>query len=132
MASYLILRASSVLTLNPDQPLAEAVVVSHTDGTVVAVGSLIELQSAYPEVMVHELGDAVLAPHATSGTAVIHVGAPANFLELRVVPDVLDAHEFASTETVLGVWVSGQRLDDNPASETGGANPGTPTMRSEP
>ena len=62
MPEYLILRASSIITMDPKLPRAEAVVVNQTDGTIAAVGELTAMQSAYPEVEVRDLGDTVLMP----------------------------------------------------------------------
>ncbi|MDH6532823.1 putative amidohydrolase YtcJ [Aurantimicrobium minutum] len=62
MAADLIIKASSIITMDPAVPRAEAVAVDSAAGTIVAVGSLAEVQAANAGVSVQDLGDTVLMP----------------------------------------------------------------------
>ncbi len=62
MPADLILKASSIITMEPSSPRAEAVAVDTTAGTIVAVGSLADVQAAAPGVTVTDLGSTVLMP----------------------------------------------------------------------
>ncbi len=62
MSSRSILKASSVITMNPAQPRAEAVAVEVDSGSIVAVGSLAQCQAAAPGAPVEDLGSGVLMP----------------------------------------------------------------------
>jgi len=62
MATDLILKSSSVITMNNAQPRAEAVGVDTAAGTITAVGTLQEVQAAAPGVEVTDLGSDVLMP----------------------------------------------------------------------
>lgn len=62
MATDLILKASSVITMNDAQPRAEAIGVDTSTGTITAVGTLEEVQAAAPGVAVTDLGSETLMP----------------------------------------------------------------------
>ena len=62
MTANLILKASSIITMEPEQPRAQAVAVDTSTGEIVAVGTLAECQAAAPGVTVTDLGDTVLMP----------------------------------------------------------------------
>jgi predicted amidohydrolase YtcJ len=62
MATDLILKAASIITMDVDQPRAEAIAVDTSSGTITAVGSLGEVQAAAPGVPVTDLGTDVLMP----------------------------------------------------------------------
>ena len=62
MSADLILQASSIITMDPALPRAEAVAVDTTTGNIVAVGTLAEVQAAAPHATVSDLGDTVLMP----------------------------------------------------------------------
>lgn len=57
-----ILRAATVITMDAANPRAEAVAVDLETGTVIAVGSLAQCQSAAPKAQVSDLGDIALLP----------------------------------------------------------------------
>jgi predicted amidohydrolase YtcJ len=62
MAVDLIIKASSIITMDPNNPRAEAVAVDSTAGTIAGVGALADLQAANAGVAVKDLGDTVLMP----------------------------------------------------------------------
>lgn len=62
MAADLILKAASIITMEPSAPRAEAVAVDTESGSIVAVGSLADVQAAAPGVAVTDLGSTVLMP----------------------------------------------------------------------
>ena len=62
MSVDLILKASSIITMDPTQPRAQAVAVDTSTGAIIAVGSLTDVQAAAPGVTVTDLGDTVLMP----------------------------------------------------------------------
>ncbi len=62
MTAPTILAASSVITMNPAQPRAEAVVVDADSGTIVAVGSLADCRDRAPGATITDLGSQVLMP----------------------------------------------------------------------
>ncbi len=62
MSARRILTAASIITMNPGQPRAEAIVVDVDAGSIVAVGSLAECKAEAPEAPVEDLGSGVLMP----------------------------------------------------------------------
>ena len=62
MAADLIIKASSVITMDADRTRGEAIAIDTDDGTIVAVGSLGDCQEAAPDAKVEDLGDKVLMP----------------------------------------------------------------------
>jgi len=62
MGTRSILQAAAAITMNPDQPRAEAVALDADSGTIVAVGSLAQCRAAAPDAPVTDLGSAVLMP----------------------------------------------------------------------
>lgn len=62
MAVDLILKAQSIITMEPGQPRAQAVAVDSATGEIVAVGTLAECQAAAPGVAVTDLGNTILMP----------------------------------------------------------------------
>lgn len=62
MAVDLIIKASSIITMDPTNPRAEAVAVDSAAGTIAAVGSLADLQATNSGASVKDLGDTVLMP----------------------------------------------------------------------
>ncbi|CAA0120880.1 N-substituted formamide deformylase [Mycolicibacterium vanbaalenii] len=62
MGAHTILQAALVITMNPTQPRAEAVVVDAETGTLAAVGSLSQCRAYAPDAPVTDLGSAVLMP----------------------------------------------------------------------
>jgi len=58
----MILTASSIITMNPAQPRAQAVAVDADSGVIVAVGTLEECRAAAPAADEQDLGDGVLMP----------------------------------------------------------------------
>jgi predicted amidohydrolase YtcJ len=62
MSADLILTASSVITMDENNPRVNAVAVDTTSGTIVAAGSLADCQAAAPGVTPTDLGTAVLMP----------------------------------------------------------------------
>jgi predicted amidohydrolase YtcJ len=62
VAGDLIITASSVITMDPAAPFAEAVAVDTAAGTITAVGSVARCRAAAPGAGERHLGDAVLVP----------------------------------------------------------------------
>lgn len=62
MPADLVLKASSIITMDESHPRAEAVAVDTSTGAITAVGSLAEVQAAAPGVAVTDLGTTVLMP----------------------------------------------------------------------
>jgi predicted amidohydrolase YtcJ len=62
MSQVSILKAASVITMDPASPRAEAVAFDTQTGRINLVGSLSDCQSAYPDAAVADLGDTVLMP----------------------------------------------------------------------
>ena len=62
MPADLILKAQAVITMDEGSPRAEAVAVDTSAGTIVAVGSLSDVQSVVPGVTPTDLGNTVLMP----------------------------------------------------------------------
>ena len=62
MGATTILKAASVITMNPAQPRAEAVAVNAGSGTILEVGSLDQCRAAAPDAPVRDLGTQVLMP----------------------------------------------------------------------
>ncbi|MDQ5975495.1 MAG: hypothetical protein QG661_2704, partial [Actinomycetota bacterium] len=62
MTADLILKASTIITMDEAHPRAEAVAVDTAAGTIVAVGTLADVQAAAPGVPVTDLGATVLMP----------------------------------------------------------------------
>lgn len=62
MPADLILKASTIITMDDAAPHAEAVAVDTTSGTITAIGSLADIQAAAPGATVTDLGSTVLMP----------------------------------------------------------------------
>lgn len=62
MATDLIVKAKSIITMDESAPRAEAVAIDSATGTITGVGALADLQAANPGVAVKDLGDSVLLP----------------------------------------------------------------------
>ena len=62
MATDLILKASTIITMEDDLPRAEAMGIDTATGLITAVGSLADVQAAAPGVAVTDLGTDVLMP----------------------------------------------------------------------
>lgn len=62
MAANLILKASTIITMDETNPRAEAIAVDTTAGTITAVGTLADVQAVAPGVTVTDLGATVLMP----------------------------------------------------------------------
>lgn len=62
MTANVILKASSIITMDPSNPRAEAIAMDDSTGKIVAVGSVAQCQAAAPGVAVTDLGTTVLMP----------------------------------------------------------------------
>ena len=62
MPATVILKASSIITMDPSNPRAEAIAIDDSTGKIVAVGSVAECQAAAPGVALTDLGTTVLMP----------------------------------------------------------------------
>ena len=62
MAADLILKASTIVTMDEANPRAEAIAVDTTAGQITAIGSPADVQAAAPGVTVNDLGTTVLMP----------------------------------------------------------------------
>lgn len=60
MATDLILKASTIITMDEARPRARAVAVDTSTGRITAIGSLTEVQAGAPGVPVTDLGSTVL------------------------------------------------------------------------
>lgn len=58
----LVLKAKSIITMDPGRPRAEAVAVDRDTGCILAVGSLQDCRGAAPDAEVDDLADGVLMP----------------------------------------------------------------------
>lgn len=85
MTADLILKASSIITMEPASPRAEAVAADTLTGSIVAVGTLAECQAAAPGVELTDLGDTVLMPgfieaHSHPVLSGIYTQEPSNWI----------------------------------------------------
>jgi predicted amidohydrolase YtcJ len=62
MKTLAVISASTVITMNPDQPRVKAVAVDLSTGRITALGTVAECLTAAPNATHTELGDAVLMP----------------------------------------------------------------------
>ena len=62
MPSDVILKATSIITMEADTPRAEAIAFDSTSGVITAIGSLEDVQAATPGVLETDLGSTVLMP----------------------------------------------------------------------
>lgn len=62
MPANVILKASSIITMDPANPRAEAIAMDDSTGKIVAVGTVAECQAAAPGVAITDLGTTVLMP----------------------------------------------------------------------
>ncbi len=62
MSADLIIKAASIITMEPSTPRAQAVAVDTSSGAITAVGTLAEVQASAPGVAVTDLGTTVLMP----------------------------------------------------------------------
>lgn len=101
MSGVTILRASTIITMDPHKPRAEAVAVDTTAGTIVAVGTLAECQAAAPGVDPIELGATVLMPgfieaHSHPVLAGLYAEEPAHWISC--------SQGFATYADVQALW----------------------------
>lgn len=110
-----ILTAGTVITMDPEQPRAEAVAVS--GDRIVAVGTLAECQSAYPDAEVIDTGVAALLPgfiepHGHPVISGVATQAPARSIAPWDAPTWADVeHHFADAlaepDTSTPLWFAG-------------------------
>ena len=62
MSSSQIISAKSIITMNPDQPRAEAVAFDSETKKITAIGTLTQCQALVPDATVTDLSDTVLMP----------------------------------------------------------------------
>ena len=62
MAANVIVKASSIITMDESNPRAEAIAIDTSTGKIVAVGSLTDCQAAAPGAVLTDLGSTVLMP----------------------------------------------------------------------
>lgn len=62
MSANVILKASSIITMDPTNPRADAIAMDDSTGKIVAVGTVAECQAAAPGVAITDLGTTVLMP----------------------------------------------------------------------
>ncbi len=62
MATDLILKAATIITMDDDRPRARALAIDTATGRITAIGSVSEVQAAAPGVAVTDLGTTVLMP----------------------------------------------------------------------
>jgi predicted amidohydrolase YtcJ len=101
MAANVVLTATSIITMDPARPRAEAVAVDTATGEIVAVGTLAECQSAAPGATVTDLGDTVLMPgfieaHSHPAVSGLATEPPAHWISR--------AQGFATYDDVQKLW----------------------------
>lgn len=120
MSVDLIISASSVITMDPKNPRAEAVAIDSSTGTIAAVGALADLQSQFSGVAVKDLGSAVLMPglidaHSHPALGGLTTQAPAHWIAPYVgFPSYEDVTAFftkMNKETPAGVPLVFNGLD---------------------
>ncbi|MEG2386052.1 MAG: amidohydrolase [Aurantimicrobium sp.] len=120
MAVDLIIKASSIITMDPDNPRVEAVAVDSSTGLISAVGSYSELQEAHSDAQVHDLGKTVLTPglidpHSHPALSGLSTQSPAHWIAPYVgfptFDDVTAYFTKVNAETPAGVPVAFNGLD---------------------
>ena len=120
MAVDLIIKASSIITMDPHNPRAEAVAVDTVAGTIAAVGAFSDLQSANPSADVKDLGKTVLTPglidpHSHPALSGLSTQSPAHWIAPYVgfptFDDVTAYFTKVNAETPAGVPVAFNGLD---------------------
>lgn len=120
MAVDLIIKASSIITMDPHNPRAEAVAVDTAAGTIAAVGAFSDLQSANPSADVKDLGKTVLTPglidpHSHPALSGLSTQSPAHWIAPYVgfptFDDVTAYFTKVNAETPAGVPVAFNGLD---------------------
>ena len=120
MAVDLIIKASSIITMDSRNPRAEAVAVDTTAGTIAAVGAFSDLQSANPSADVKDLGSTVLTPglidpHSHPALSGLSTQSPAHWIAPYVgfptFDDVTAYFTKVNAETPAGVPVAFNGLD---------------------
>lgn len=120
MAVDLIIKASSIITMDPHNPRAEAVAVDTVAGTIAAVGAFSDIQSANPSADVKDLGKTVLTPglidpHSHPALSGLSTQSPAHWIAPYVgfptFDDVTAYFTKVNAETPAGVPVAFNGLD---------------------
>lgn len=120
MAVDLIITASSIITMDPKTPRAEAVAVDSAAGTITAVGSLADIKAANAGVAVKDLGSTVLMPgliepHSHPALSGLTTQEPAHWIAPYVgyptYADVTAYFEKLNNETPAGVPLMFNGLD---------------------
>ncbi|WP_281640597.1 amidohydrolase [Aurantimicrobium minutum] len=120
MAVDLIIKASSIITMDPHIPRAEAVAVDTVAGTIAAVGAFSDLQSANPSADVKDLGKTVLTPglidpHSHPALSGLSTQSPAHWIAPYVgfptFDDVTAYFTKVNAATPAGVPVAFNGLD---------------------
>lgn len=120
MAVDLIIKASSIITMDPHNPRAEAVAVDTVAGTIAAVGAFSDIQSANPSADVKDLGKTVLTPglidpHSHPALSGLSTQSPAHWIAPYVgfptFDDVTAHFTKVNAETPAGVPVAFNGLD---------------------
>ena len=120
MAVDLIIKASSIITMDPHNPRAEAVAVDTVAGTIAAVGAFSDLQSANPSADVKDFGKTVLTPglidpHSHPALSGLSTQSPAHWIAPYVgfptFDDVTAYFTKVNAETPAGVPVAFNGLD---------------------
>lgn len=120
MAVDLIIKASSIITMDPQNPRAEAVAVDTAAGTIAAVGAFSDIQSANPSADVKDLGNTVLTPglidpHSHPALSGLSTQSPAHWIAPYVgfptFEDVTAYFTKVNAETPAGVPVAFNGLD---------------------
>ena len=101
--TQVILKAASIITMDPANPRAEAIAFDSTTGVIAAVGSLADCQSAAPGVVAVDLGETVLMPgfveaHSHPILAGLLTQAPAHW--------IAPSNGYATFAQVAALWTS--------------------------
>ena len=120
MAVDLILKASSVITMDPKNPRVEAVAVDSAAGTIAGVGALSDLTAEYSTATVKDLGSTILMPglidpHSHPALGGLTTQEPAHWIAPYVgYPTYADVTAFftkINKETPAGVPLAFNGLD---------------------
>ena len=98
-----ILKAGSIITMDPANPRAEAIAFDSTTGVITAVGTVADCQAAAPGVVVTDLGQTVLMPgfveaHSHPILAGLLTQAPVYWIAA--------SHGFTTFDQVAALWTS--------------------------
>ncbi|MDI3285858.1 amidohydrolase family protein [Polyangium sp. 15x6] len=109
MSANLILKASTIITMDPAKPRAEAVAFDTATGVITAVGSFDEVQKLAPDAKVQDLGALVLMPgfidphsHPLNGGMVTQ--PPAYWISPYIKDEKTGTYPYSTFDQVKAFW----------------------------